>query len=409
MTTKLEKVLEHLVNQEQDKAGELLHEHFIDIARSIYAPLSESDDIDESADEDIDESIEVDENADEENIEESRHDRFRDPDMMDIDPELDIDGEMGLDPDWNLDTIDWNDLEEDLDISDESGDLEQDLRGNRFGDDIDNMNSEIDFEEHFTEDIEHLFDDEHFGVDDAEEDLESEMSTDMGDEMGDLEGGDPEMGDPELGGEEFGGGFSDMSGDADEVVDASVDMTDVEDSLANVENALDELRAMFAQFNDAEDDPELAGTSDDFAGPEGDVGPEEDPDMSTEPAPEEDDGEGESDDEEPEDDEEDMTESAELKKITAKVMGDQGANTQSMLSKPPRSMRDLMNVVSYPDTDTGSEKGTQPQTPKDLGVSGPQDHGAKLKNEKEPSNKEEKVQGNSPIGSKGSKIGKGNL
>ena len=56
-TQKLEQVLEYLVNEENDKATDLLHEVFVEKAKTIYSDLVESDadiedDITEEADED---------------------------------------------------------------------------------------------------------------------------------------------------------------------------------------------------------------------------------------------------------------------------------------------------------------------------------------------------------------------
>ena len=58
---KLEQVLEMLVNEENDKAGELLHDVFVEKAKNIYAELVESD---ESVEEDVTEEIGGDPEAD---------------------------------------------------------------------------------------------------------------------------------------------------------------------------------------------------------------------------------------------------------------------------------------------------------------------------------------------------------
>ena len=64
----LVKVLEYIVNDEQDKAADLLHNVFVEKAKSHWSSLQENDEIveDEIADEDLDETIDLDE-ADDEN------------------------------------------------------------------------------------------------------------------------------------------------------------------------------------------------------------------------------------------------------------------------------------------------------------------------------------------------------
>ena len=60
--SKLEKVLEYMVNGENDLASETLHEHLIETAREIYADISQEDelaeqDLDLDDDDDLDESF----------------------------------------------------------------------------------------------------------------------------------------------------------------------------------------------------------------------------------------------------------------------------------------------------------------------------------------------------------------
>ena len=59
----LVKVLEHLVNDEQDKAADLLHNVFVEKAKSHWANITETDEVveDEIAEEDLDETIDLDE------------------------------------------------------------------------------------------------------------------------------------------------------------------------------------------------------------------------------------------------------------------------------------------------------------------------------------------------------------
>ena len=58
MADKLEQMLEHLVNDEQEKAEELFHEYVVEKSREIYESLVEDDNDDED---DVEESFEVDE------------------------------------------------------------------------------------------------------------------------------------------------------------------------------------------------------------------------------------------------------------------------------------------------------------------------------------------------------------
>ena len=58
---KLQKVLEFLINEEEDQARDLLHTVFVEKAREVHESLIESDD--EEVDDDLEE---VDENTDEE-------------------------------------------------------------------------------------------------------------------------------------------------------------------------------------------------------------------------------------------------------------------------------------------------------------------------------------------------------
>ena len=59
----LVKVLEYIVNDEQEKAADLLHNVFVEKAKNHWASLQENDEIveDEIADEDLDETIDLDE------------------------------------------------------------------------------------------------------------------------------------------------------------------------------------------------------------------------------------------------------------------------------------------------------------------------------------------------------------
>ncbi len=156
----LVKVLEYLVNDEQDKAADLLHNVFVEKAKNHWSSITEDDEVveDEIQDEDLDETIDLD--------------------------EADDDSEDGV--------------EEAINVSDDEED---------FLSDIETAEEEIDQEE--------IMDDE------------------------DMEDANPEM-DLAMDMEPAEDGDDDEAGDAEEAMD-------------NVEDAIAELRAAFADMMD--DDP----------------------------------------------------------------------------------------------------------------------------------------------------------
>ena len=237
----LVKVLEYLVNEDREKASDLLHDVFVEKAKNHWASLSESDESVEEdiQDEDLDETYEVDE------------------------------------------AIDNYDAEED------------------FLDDIETAENEIEAEEVYGEDED-------------------------GDDM-DMDAEAPEM---------------DMDMDAEEDDDAA----EPEEALANVEDAIAELRAAFADMMDDE--------------------PAEEPEMEEMAAFESDD----SDDEEVEAVEEGATMSAVNVSHTA---GDDGAH--SPVGPGDSSMSDAKPVDIAGDA---AEAGGKAPAAKDMGVTGPQEAGS---------------------------------
>lgn len=160
----LVKVLEYLVNDEREKAVDLLHNVFVEKAKNHWASITENDESVEEdiQDEDLDETYEVDE------------------------------------------AVDGYDAEED------------------FLDDIESASDEIDHEE--------IYDDEDMGDEEAVDDLSFDMTGDdeASDDMDDAEAADPE------------------------------------EALANVEDAIAELRAAFADLmggesDESEEEPEMEG------------------------------------------------------------------------------------------------------------------------------------------------------
>lgn len=239
----LTKVLEYLVNEDREKAADLLHDVFVEKAKNHWAALSESD---ESVEEDIQDE--------------------------DLDETYDVEVEEGID----------------------NYDAEED-----FLDDIETAEDEIEAEEVFGED------------DDEADEMEPEGDMDM------------DMGDEEPGAEEA---------------------PEAEEAMANVEDAIAELRAAFADMMDDE--------------------PADEPEMEEVAAFESDDA----DEEEVEAVEEGATMSAVSVSHTA---GDDGAH--SPVGPGDSSMSDAKPV----DIAGGSaEAGGKAPAAKDMGVTGPQEAGS---------------------------------
>lgn len=279
--SKLEKVLEHMVNDEMDLANDLLHEHIVEAARNIYADLAEEDDLAEA--------------------------------------------ELELDED--------EDLDEGYDDSDKSDDFE---------DDIETMEDEVEAEEHFAED-----EDE----DAAMDDLEGEMDMDVDGELAGDEGAEGEGG--------------------------------VEDAMVNVEDALDELRAAFADMMGDEDDEdmgdEVADELDDM-----EDGGEEDELMA---------GHYMEDEDLDESDDEELEESATLKKHGNVTMaGDEDGKASPVKQNQPDMSNGHAKPVNFAG---GDEKGGKGDSAKKMNVTGPQDQGGKFdKKVAKPSNSSEKAKSN---------------
>ena len=164
----LVKVLEYLVNDEQDKAADLLHNVFVEKAKSHWSSITEDDEVveDEITEEDLDETIDLDE--------------------ADDDSEDD-------------------EVEEAIDVSDAEED---------FLDDIETAEEEIEQEE--------IMDDEDMDDEDAEMDLAMDMEPEADDE------GEEES--PEA---------------------------EAEEAMDNVEDAIAELRAAFADMMGDDEEPEM--------------------------------------------------------------------------------------------------------------------------------------------------------
>jgi len=239
----LVKVLEYLVNDEQDKAADLLHNVFVEKAKSHWSSITEDDEVveDEITEEDLDETIDLDE--------------------ADDDSEDD-------------------EVEEAIDVSDAEED---------FLDDIETAEEEIEQEE--------IMDDEDMDDEDAEMDLAMDMEPEADDE------GEEES--PEA---------------------------EAEEAMDNVEDAIAELRAAFADM------------------------------MGDEPAEE-------SVDMEEEAEVEPMEEGATMTAVNV------SHSDNSDKASPVAGNASAPNDAKAHPTDTTEEKGASAPTVGDMGVDGPQEAG----------------------------------
>jgi pilus assembly protein FimV len=233
----LVKVLEYLVNDEQDKAADLLHNVFVEKAKNHWASITEDDEIveDEISEEDLDETIDLDEADDDSEDEE---------------------------------------VEEAINASDD--------------------------EEDFLSDIET-----------AEEEIEDEEI------MDDEDMDDEEMAEPEM----------DLAISMD---DEAEEAPDAEEAMDNVEDAIAELRAAFADLM-------------------GDEEAEEEPEMEESVEP--------------------MEEGATLTAVNV------SHSDNSDKASPVASNAKAPNDAKAHATDTSEEKGGSAPAAKDMGVTGPQEAG----------------------------------
>ena len=170
---KFEQMLEHLINEESDKAKELFHQLVVEKSREIYENILSEDFTTEEADEEeLDEAAEDDEELEEaaeedEDMEES----FGFAEAGDEEDSGDIGGDAG------------DDFVDDIDASDEG--------------DEEGMGGEGDIEDRVVD------------LEDALDDLRAEFEALMGDEEG---GGMDDMGGDDMGGDDMGG-MDDMGDD----------------------------------------------------------------------------------------------------------------------------------------------------------------------------------------------------
>ena len=168
MSTKFEKLLDLIVNEEMDKANELFHEIVVEKSREIYENLiaeeADEEEMDESAEEDMDES------AEEEDMDDSAEED------MDESADEDMDESEELEDSYSME----------MDDEPEAGGMEK----------TDDLEGDIEMDGEEGGDDEAMFDIKNAiaELEAAFEKLEASQGGDAGDEFGD-EMGDDEMGD----------------------------------------------------------------------------------------------------------------------------------------------------------------------------------------------------------------------
>jgi hypothetical protein len=178
----LSQMLEHLVNENQEKAEELFHDYIVARSREIYESLieeeMEDEEVEESTDEEVDEATdeEVDESSDDEEVKESSDDDeveegFEDiaveaddeegDDMMGGDPTDDLEGDIDADMDDEEGEKSEEELFQDLDsIVDELQAKFDELKGDEEGEDDDMEMGDEAEEESFMSAEDQAFEDE---------------------------------------------------------------------------------------------------------------------------------------------------------------------------------------------------------------------------------------------------------
>lgn len=222
MSKKLEKVLEHLIANEHDKAKELLHQVFIEKARKIHEELISQDDLEEMdrMGGDEGEDLEDDLTSHDAHLKELTDEIEAEETMQEASDDDDLDADLGDDmgdDDMGGDEMDMDDLDADMDMDaadDDMADADADLE---MGDDEGGMSD----------------------IEDTIGDLEDALAA-LKAEFEKLEGGED---------------FDDMEdADAEDDMDAAdMDMEDAEDDMEDADADMD---AAEDDMEDAEDDEE---------------------------------------------------------------------------------------------------------------------------------------------------------
>jgi hypothetical protein len=214
MSKKLEKVLEHLIANEHDKAKELLHQVFIEKARKIHEELISQDDLEEMdrMGGDEGEDLEDDLTSHDAHLKELTDEIDAEETMQEADDEDDLDADLGMGDD-DMD-MGMDDLDADMDMADAD-------------DDIADADADIDMgdAEGGMSDIEDTIGD----LEDALAALKAEFEKlEGGDDFEDMEDADADM--------DMDAADDDMEDAEDDMEDADADMEDAEDDMEDAED-----------------------------------------------------------------------------------------------------------------------------------------------------------------------------
>ena len=166
--SKYEKLIEYIVNEQEEKARELFHQLVVERSRQIYESLIDEEDLAEIGGNEVEDLVdEI--TADEDGMLEAADDEEADMDMDDAEDEMD-DAEMDMDDA----EMDMDDAEDEMD--DEEGDSEE------LEDRIMDLEDSL---EELKREFEELMGDDDMGSDMGDEDMgdtDMEMDMDMGDD-----------------------------------------------------------------------------------------------------------------------------------------------------------------------------------------------------------------------------------
>lgn len=163
----LEQMLEHLVNEDQEKAEELFHQYVVEKSREIYENL-----IEEEVDENLDEESKDEDDDEDETVEEAaKSDDDEDEDEDEVDE--------------SIEELDVEDLDE-ADPTDElAGDISDEMGGEEGDDmDMDDMEGEEKEEEELFQDLDDIVDQLQAKFDELKSQEDDEGEVEMGDEEG---------------------------------------------------------------------------------------------------------------------------------------------------------------------------------------------------------------------------------
>jgi hypothetical protein len=182
MSKKLEKLIEYVINDEEDKARALFHDIVVEKSRQIYEEMMDEEEMNEAKKEDDDEEMTEAEEMDEEDMTEAEE---MDEEDMTESEELD---EMQLDDDGDASDQLMSDIEAEEEGIGEADDDFADETG--FDDAVGDEDSNADLEDRVV-DLEDKLDELMAEFEELMGDDGDDMGGDMGDDMGDMD--DEEM------------------------------------------------------------------------------------------------------------------------------------------------------------------------------------------------------------------------